>query len=83
MTVPQTHHLPLHKRVLLEEYFDVTGQPSGQAGTLFNLLCRSVGADFSMFPIDLLDWKKVLQRKRDQTWFDIVKVRIDYSILVV
>ena len=83
MTVPQTHHLPLHERVLLEEYFDVTGQPSGAAGTLFNRFCRDVGADFKMFPIDLLDWKKVSDHKRDHAWNNIVKVRIDYSISVV
>ena len=83
MTVAQTHHLPLHERVLVDKHFEVTGQPSGNAGTLFNRFCRDVGADFKMFPIDLLDWKKVSDHKRDRAWNNIVKVRIDYSISVV
>ena len=83
MTVAQTHHLPLHERVLVDQHFEVTGQPSGSAGTLFNRFCRDVGADFKMFPIDLLDWKKVSDHKRDHAWNNIVKVRIDYSISVV
>ena len=82
LSVQQTHHLPLHEGVLLD-YFDVTGQPTGHAGTLLNRFCRSVGADFTLFPIDLLNWKKVPEHKRNHTWFNIVKVTINYSILVI
>ena len=68
----QVHSLPANERVELP-YFEETGQPTKDAGVLYHRYCRLLGKDFRRFPIDPIDWRKVIRSRKEEAW-DIMKV---------